>query len=162
MLRLMFGLKRPRRRAGGATGTDGAAAGDRVVDLIPFLFVTDVRRAIGFYEALGFRLGHTFAPGGRLEFAELESTRAAKLMLARVDRTATAEPERASAGFLYLYTHSLEALRKRLLDRGFKPGEIVDGSPGPSREMCVLDPDGHGHMVTELALSSVAQVPDGW
>lgn len=28
---------------------------------------------------------------------------------------------------------------------------IRDGRPGPDREMCIVDPDGHGHMVAELS-----------
>lgn len=156
----MFGLtlRRTRRRSAALNGR--GPNGDTVVDLIPFIFVTDVLRSIGFYEALGFRLGDTFAPRGRLEFAELESTQAAKVMLARVDRLPASDPGEASPGFLYLYTRNLQALRKRLLDHGFKPGEIKDGSPGPEREMCVRDPDGHGHMVAQVALSSIASAPD--
>jgi catechol 2,3-dioxygenase-like lactoylglutathione lyase family enzyme len=132
---------------------------DTVVDLIPFVYVRDVERSIVFYEALGFRLMHTHAPGGTVEFAELESTAAAKLMLARVHHLPERDRSRASPGFLYLYTHSLDALRRRLVVHGFEPGEITDGSPGPEREMCVVDPDGHGHMVTELSLSSIASAP---
>lgn len=138
------------------TADSSSEANDTVVDLIPFVFVRDVVRSIAFYEALGFRLMKTQAPGGTLEFAELESTAAAKLMLARVDHLPERDPDRASRGFLYLYTHSLDALRRRLHDHGFEPGEITDGSPGPEREMCVVDPDGNGHMITELSLSSIA------
>ena len=118
--------------------------------------VRDLPTSRAFYEALGFRVMKTQAPGRALEFAELESTAAAKLMLARVDHLSDRDPDRASPGFLYLYTHSLDALRRRLLDHGFEPGEITDGSPGPKRELCVVDPDGHGHMITELSLSSIA------
>ena len=160
MLAMMFGRK-SRRQGEAQVAANGAAhPQDTVVDLIPFILVTDVRRSIAFYEALGFRLGNTFAPDGRLEFAELESTQAAKVMLARVDHLPERDPDRAGPGFLYLYTHSLDALGKRLLDHGFEPGEITDGAPGPEREMCVIDPDGHGHMVTELSLSSIASAPD--
>jgi catechol 2,3-dioxygenase-like lactoylglutathione lyase family enzyme len=149
------------RGRGAAAVTTGASseANDTVVDLIPFVFVRDVERSIAFYEALGFRLMKTHAPVGTHEFAELEATAAAKLMLARVDHVPERDPERASPGFLYLYTHSLDALRRRLVAHGFEPGEITDGSPGPEREMCVVDPDGHRHMVTELSLSSIASAP---
>jgi catechol 2,3-dioxygenase-like lactoylglutathione lyase family enzyme len=76
-----------------------------VVDLIPFLLVTDVERSIAFYEALGFSAVERYVPD--------------------------------------------DALRERLIASGYEPGEIGDGSPGPEREMCVTDPDGHGHMVAE-------------
>lgn len=150
----MLGRQRGRRaeeRGGGA-----ARAEHTVVDLIPFIYVTDVGASIAFYEALGFRVVETHAPGGRLEFAELESTAAAKLMLARVDELPEPDPGHGGAGFLYLYARSLDALRARLLQRGYEPGQIADGSPGPRREMCVRGPDGHGHMVAEVSQSSIA------
>jgi catechol 2,3-dioxygenase-like lactoylglutathione lyase family enzyme len=155
----MFLLMLGRRHRTATVEGRKAQAEDTVVDLVPFIHVTDVPRSIAFYEALGFRLGESYAPRGRLEFAELESTRAAKVMLARVDELPERNPEQAGPGYLYLYTRSLDALCTRLLAHGFQPGEIRDGSPGPEREMCVRDPDGHGHMVTELALSSIASVP---
>ena len=139
-----------RRHANGGAG-DREKQGDTVVDLIPFIFVTDVSRSISFYEALGFRAADTYRPHGSLEFASLESTSAAKVMLARVDEVPDLDTDEPGRGFLYLYVRSLDALRERLLAHGFAAGEIEDGSPGPKREMCVLDPDGHGHMVAELA-----------
>lgn len=128
----------------------------RVADLIPFIFAADVARSIPFYETLGFELVHTYEPAGRLEFAELESTASAKVMLARVDEQVERDPEQPSRGFLYLYVRSLDALRERLIQRGFEAGEIEDGSPGPRRELCIRDPDGNGHMVAELEESSIA------
>ena len=70
----------------------GPAAGDGVVDLVPFILVTDVERSIGFYEALGFRVVKRYEPNGRLEFAGLEATSSAKVMLARVEEV----PDRAA------------------------------------------------------------------
>jgi catechol 2,3-dioxygenase-like lactoylglutathione lyase family enzyme len=141
------------------TGADGSGADGAVADVIPFILVTDVARSIPFYEALGFELVHTYEPGSRLEFAELESTASAKVMLARVERLPEVGLEHPSRGFLYLYVRSLDALRERLIERGFEAGEIEDGSPGPRHELCVRDPDGHGHMVAELAESSIAGDP---
>jgi hypothetical protein len=54
-----------------------------IVDLVPFILVTDVARSMEFYEALGFREIKRYEPDGRLEFAGMESSSAAKLMLAR-------------------------------------------------------------------------------
>jgi catechol 2,3-dioxygenase-like lactoylglutathione lyase family enzyme len=133
---------------------------ETVVDLVPFVHVTDVARSISFYETLGFRVIKRYEPAGRLEFAGLEATSSAKLMLARVDEVPErADPDEASPGFLYLYTPDLEALRERLISAGFEPGEIEDGSPGPTRELCVWDPDGHGHMVAELSEGLVGSSP---
>jgi catechol 2,3-dioxygenase-like lactoylglutathione lyase family enzyme len=140
-----------------ATAKTPAGAGSNVVDLVPFLHVSDVARSIRFWEALGFRVVKRYEPNGRLEFAGLESTVTAKVMLARVDRPSERDEDRPSPGFLYLYTPDLDALRKRLLEHGIEPGEITDGpGPGPNREMCVRDPDGHGHMVAELWPGSIA------
>jgi catechol 2,3-dioxygenase-like lactoylglutathione lyase family enzyme len=134
---------------------------DTVVDLVPFLHVADVARSTGFYETLGFRVSKRYEPAGRLEFAGLEATSSAKLMLARVDEVPErADPDEAGPGFLYLYTPDLDALRERLISAGFEPGEIEDGSPGPNRELCVWDPDGHGHMVAELFEGSVGSSPN--
>jgi catechol 2,3-dioxygenase-like lactoylglutathione lyase family enzyme len=123
--------------------------GTLVVDLIPFIRVSQVERSIAFYEALGFRVTDTHELNGTVEFAALEATPAAKIMLARVDDLPAREADLPGPGFLYLYTPDLDAFRERLIAAGFDPGEIEDGRPGPDRELCVRDPDGHGHMVAE-------------
>jgi catechol 2,3-dioxygenase-like lactoylglutathione lyase family enzyme len=139
-----------------------AAASTRVVDLVPFLLVTDVRRSMSFYEALGFEIVKRYEPECRLEFAGLEATPSAKVMLARVDEPPDAGPEDRAPGFLYLYTSDLEALRERLLSAGHDVDVIEDGpGPGPNRQMCVRDPDGHGHMLAELFEGSVGRDPCG-
>jgi lactoylglutathione lyase len=136
---------------------------ETVVDLVPFVYVTDVARSISFYEALGFRVIKRYELAGRLEFAGLEATWASKLMLARVDEVPErADPEETGPGFLYLYTPDLDAFRERLRRSGIEPGEIEDGpGPGPNRQLCVRDPDGHGHMVAELFEGSVGAYPPG-
>jgi catechol 2,3-dioxygenase-like lactoylglutathione lyase family enzyme len=140
----------------GVTPTAAAA----VVDLVPFILVADVERSISFYEELGFEVVKRYEPDGRLEFAGLEATSSAKLMLARVDDVPETGPDAATPGFLYLYTSDLERLRERLLAAGHLAGEIDEGpGPGPSRQMCVRDPDGHGHMVAELFEGSVGRDP---
>jgi len=77
----------------------GIAAGDGVVDLVPFILVTDVERSIGFYEALGFRVVKRYEPNGRLEFAGLEATSSAKVMLARVEEVPDTGPDAARRAF---------------------------------------------------------------
>jgi catechol 2,3-dioxygenase-like lactoylglutathione lyase family enzyme len=127
-----------------------------VVDLVPFILVADVERSIGFYEALGFRVIKRYGPHGRLEFAGLEATSAAKVMLARVDEVPEWDPDAEFPGHLCLYTADIDALRERLLAAGLDADEIEQGpGPGPNRQMCVRDPDGHGHMVVELFEGSV-------
>jgi catechol 2,3-dioxygenase-like lactoylglutathione lyase family enzyme len=131
-----------------------------IVDLVPFILVSDVARSIAFYEALGFREIKRHESKGRLEFAGMEASSAAKLMLARVDEVPTWDPDESSPGFLYLYTQDIEAFRRQLQRRGIEPGEIEEGpGPAPSRQLCVRDPDGHGHMVAELFEGSVGSEP---
>jgi catechol 2,3-dioxygenase-like lactoylglutathione lyase family enzyme len=65
----------------------GVAAASGIVDLVPFLLVRDVERSIRFYEALGFEVVKRYEPSGRLEFAGLEATSAAKVMLAEWTRS---------------------------------------------------------------------------
>jgi catechol 2,3-dioxygenase-like lactoylglutathione lyase family enzyme len=140
-----------------------AATGhDTVVDLVPFIPVSDVERSIRFYEALGFEVIKRHEPNGRLEFAGLAATGSAKIMLARVDEVPETGPDTGAPGFLYLYTSDLEGLRARLLGAGHHADGIEHGpGPGPSRQMCVRDPDGHGHMVAELFEGSVGSRPAG-
>jgi catechol 2,3-dioxygenase-like lactoylglutathione lyase family enzyme len=131
-----------------------------IVDLVPFILVSDVARSIAFYEALGFAEIKRHEAGGRLEFAGMEATPAAKLMLARVDEVPRWYPDESSPGFLYLYTADIGAFRRELQGRGIEVGEIEDGpGPGPTRQLCVRDPDGHGHMVAELFEGSVGSAP---
>ena len=130
---------------------------------MPFLLVTDVERSIAFYMALGFAVVKRYEPNGRLEFAALEATSSAKLMLARANRVPAWQGSDGNApgpGWLYLYTPDLEAFRERVSSRGIAIGEIENApGPGPNRQLCLRDPDGHRHMVSELWLGSVARDP---
>jgi catechol 2,3-dioxygenase-like lactoylglutathione lyase family enzyme len=144
------------------TASEAVSAHDTIVDLVPFLLVTDVERSVAFYEAIGFAVVKRYAPNGRLEFAGLEATSSAKLMLARADRVPAwdwDDPDASGPGWLYLYTPDLEAFRQRVIRCGIAPGEIEDGpGPGPNRQLCIDDPDGHRHMVSELWSESVGRV----
>ena len=71
-----------------------------IVDLVPFIMVSDVARSIAFYEALGFAEVKRHEANGRLEFAGMEASPAAKVMLARVDEVPAWDPDESSPGFL--------------------------------------------------------------
>jgi catechol 2,3-dioxygenase-like lactoylglutathione lyase family enzyme len=121
-------------------------ATDRVSDLIPFVQVADVNRSIAFYELLGFAVTDTYAHDGELDFAALEGG-SARTMLVRAG--GPIDPRQQKVRF-YLYTEDLDALRSHLIGNGISAGPIVDGTPGPRREMTVRDPDGYCLMIAEI------------
>jgi ketosteroid isomerase-like protein len=118
----------------------------RVNRLVPFVRVTEVERSVGFYHHLGFTVKSVFKYRDRLSWAALESD-GAEVMF-----EGTSEPiDRERQGVLfYLYSDDLAALRDQLLAAGIKAGEIEDGSPDPSQEMCLTDPDGYVLMVAQI------------
>jgi SnoaL-like domain len=119
----------------------------RVTGMTPFVRVADVGRSAGFYRLLGFEVCDTFVPGVRIEWAFLEASSEARIMLARDSRPVDA---RAQGVLFYLYVPDLAALRDHLLGHGVAAGPIEDGSPGPRREMRVTDPDGYVLMIAEI------------
>jgi hypothetical protein len=86
-------------------------------------------------------------PGITLQWAFLEATGEARIMFERAD--GPVDPD-AQGVLFYLYSNDLVGLRRHLLANGVAPGEIVDGSPGPRREMKVTDPDGYVLMVAQI------------
>ena len=121
---------------------------DRVSDLVPFVHVADVPASIAFYERLGFHVTATHPSGAPdPDWASLEAD-AARLMLARAGEPVVAESQ---AVLFYLFARDLFGLRERLVAAGVDAGEIVDGRPGPSAEMRVVDPDGYVLMVAARA-----------
>jgi catechol 2,3-dioxygenase-like lactoylglutathione lyase family enzyme len=106
----------------------------------------DVERSVAFYRHLGFAPVDTYKPGGELVWAFVQVEQA-QLMLARADAPMD---HREQAVLFYLYTHDLAGLRDQLVARGLAPGEIVDGCPGPRREMRVADPDGYVLMIAQI------------
>jgi catechol 2,3-dioxygenase-like lactoylglutathione lyase family enzyme len=117
---------------------------DRVSDLIPFLHVTDVEASIDFYEKLGFVVDDTYRQDGRLAWASMRSGSAA-LMLASAPG-----PIEPRGGRHFLYTEDLAGLRDRLIQAGWQPAEIEDGSPGPKQEMSLCDPDRHFLTIAQI------------
>jgi uncharacterized glyoxalase superfamily protein PhnB len=117
----------------------------RVGGLVPFVHVEDVERSIAFYHHLGFAVTSIYKYRGRAVWAELQSG-AAELMV-----STDGDPiDPAGQGVLfYLYSDNLAALREQLVSGGLKPGEIVDGTPGPREQMRVTDPDGYVLMIAQ-------------
>jgi predicted enzyme related to lactoylglutathione lyase len=118
----------------------------RVSGLIPFVHVDDVERSIAFYYHLGFIVSSVYKYRGTSVWAELRSE-GAELMVS----TDGDSIDPAGQGVLfYLYADDLAALREQLLANGIHVGEIEDGTPGPSQEMRLWDPDGYELMVAQV------------
>lgn len=112
---------------------------------MPFVHVRDVTASVAFYGLLGFDVTEEYRPRDSLLWAALSSGNA-ELMLARHDGPIDA----ARQGVLfYLYSDDLAGLREHLRANGATPSEIADGSPGPSEEMRVDDPDGYCLMIAQ-------------
>jgi catechol 2,3-dioxygenase-like lactoylglutathione lyase family enzyme len=114
--------------------------------LVPFVHVEDVARSVDFYGHLGFAVDSAHEYQGRPVWVAA-SSQGAELML-----TTDGDPvDPAGQGVIfYLYSPDLAGLRERLLAAEIEVGEIVDGSPGPSEEMTVVDPDGYVLMVAQI------------
>jgi hypothetical protein len=114
--------------------------------LVPFVNVTDIGRSLRFYLLLGFEPLDTYPSDGEATWAFLRSG-GATVMLARTDVPIA---HRAQEIFFYLYTNALDELRDQLVAEGLAPGEIVDGTPGPRRQMLIADPDGYVFMIAQI------------
>jgi catechol 2,3-dioxygenase-like lactoylglutathione lyase family enzyme len=115
--------------------------------LVPMLPVTDVPRAIVFYEQLGFKVGNTFTPDGASEpvWAWLYSGRA-HLMVNRAEGAVLATHHSAA---LWLYSEDVKGAHAQLEARGLDVGEI--GYPPYNRggEFHVHDPDGYAVFIAQ-------------
>lgn len=114
--------------------------------LVPFINVAEIGRSLRFYLLLGFEPLDTYPHDGEAVWAFLRSG-GASIMLARTDLPIA---HRAQEIFFYLYTSKLDELRDQLVADGLAPGEIVDGTPGPRREMLIADPDGYVLMIAQI------------
>jgi len=85
-------------------------------------------------------------PRHALDFAALESGSARTMLV----HAAGPVDSRAQRVRFYLYAEDLDALRSRLGENGVAAGPIVDGTPGPKREMTVRDPDGYSLVIAEI------------
>jgi catechol 2,3-dioxygenase-like lactoylglutathione lyase family enzyme len=124
----------------------GVRPAERVRRLVPFVHVDDVARSIAFYHHLGFSVASVYHYRERPVWATLTSDDA-ELMVS-TDGQAI-DPDRQGVLF-YLYSDDLPALREQLRAAGIDAGEIVDGAPGPSNELRLLDPDGYVLMVAQI------------
>ena len=109
------------------------------------MHVQDVERSIAFYSHLGFAVTSVYTYQDQPVWAALASD-AAELMVTTDGETI--DPERQGILF-YLYCQDLLALRTQLLAAGLDPGAIVDGTPGPTQELRLVDPEGYVLMIAQ-------------
>jgi predicted enzyme related to lactoylglutathione lyase len=101
--------------------------------------VADVRKAVEFYQLLGFEVKNTFEQEGQLQWAWLQNG-GAELMLARSGRPMNPG---AQDVLFYMYTPDVAAYRAELEARGVKVGPIKYPFYSPRGEFRIDDTDGY-------------------
>ena len=116
--------------------------------LAPMLPVTNVARAIAFYEGLGFQIGNTHTPegGDAPVWAWLYSGQA-HVMVTQADGPIEATHHSAS---IWLYTRDVKAAHTSLQSRGVEVGTIDYPFYNPGGEFHVHDPDGYAVFIAHL------------
>ena len=116
-----------------------AAQRTKLANLVPLAHVADVRKAMEFYQLLGFEVKNTVEHEGRLQWAWLQNG-SAHLMLAR-----SARPMNPGAQdvLFYLYAPDVVAYRTELEARGVKVGPVKYPFYSPRGEFRVDDLDGY-------------------
>jgi hypothetical protein len=106
--------------------------------LVPFVRVADVQRSVEFYGLLGFTVGNSIAPGGKLTWAWLYSGKAHLMVSA--GESVNAETQGV---WLYLYADGVIAYREQLIAQGLSPSELEFPPHAPHGEFRLIDPDGY-------------------
>ena len=114
--------------------------------LVPFVHVADMGRSVAFYKDLGFSVGNTFEPEGKLTWAWLHN-QSANLMLARAD--APVDPA-AQAVLFYIYVPDVAGAHAELSVKGIRVGPIQTPFYAPRGGFRVEDPDGYVLMITHV------------
>jgi len=111
----------------------------RLASLAPMAHVADVRRAVEFYELLGFEVKNTFEQDGQMQWAWVQNG-GANLMLAR-----SARPMNPGAQdiLFYMYAPDVAAYRAELEAKGVKVGPIKYPFYSPRGEFRIDDADGY-------------------
>jgi catechol 2,3-dioxygenase-like lactoylglutathione lyase family enzyme len=140
-----------------ATASSPPKPGEVRLEVIT-LPVSDVDRAKGFYEGLGWRLDIDFEPAEGVRAVQLTPP-GSGCSIAFGKGLTTAEP--GSAQRLELAVYDIEAAREDLISRGVEVSELfhLDGGPvpGPDPERrpyqtyaSFSDPDGNGWLLQEI------------
>ena len=116
----------------------------KLARLVPLAHVADVRKAIEFYQLLGFEVKKTVEHAGRTQWAWLQHE-GADLMVAR-----SARPMNPGAQdvLFYMYAPDVAAYRAELEAKGVKAGPMSYPYYSPRGEFRIEDPDGYTLMVS--------------
>ena len=119
---------------------------DKVVVVVPMMYVKSVPRSIEFYSRFGFVARNTHKPEGVPEpvWAWLQCN-IAQLMVAQASHPVNPEEQ---AVLFYLYVPDVAAFRAQLLEQELEPGEIQYPFYAPRGEFRVTDPDGYALMIS--------------
>ena len=111
----------------------------KLASLVPMAHVADVRKAVEFYQLLGFEVKNTFEQQGQLRWAWLQNG-GADLMLARSGRPMNPG---AQDILFYMYTPDVAAYRAELEAKGVKVGSMQYPFYSPRGEFRIDDTDGY-------------------
>jgi catechol 2,3-dioxygenase-like lactoylglutathione lyase family enzyme len=114
--------------------------------LVPMVHVRSVSRSVEFYQKLGFVVGNTHEPEGRVEpvWAWLRSGEA-QLIVAHAEEPV--DPAKQAVLF-HVYCPDVAAFRAKIVEAGVEAGPIQHPFYAPQGEFRVTDPDGFVLMVT--------------
>jgi catechol 2,3-dioxygenase-like lactoylglutathione lyase family enzyme len=140
-----------------ATASSPPKPGEVRLEVIT-LPVSDVDRAKGFYEGLGWRLDIDFEPAEGVRAVQLTPP-GSGCSIAFGTGLTTADP--GSAQRLELAVHDIDAAREDLIGRGVEVGEPfhINGGPAPGPDperrsyqtyASFSDPDGNGWLLQEI------------
>jgi catechol 2,3-dioxygenase-like lactoylglutathione lyase family enzyme len=114
--------------------------------VVPLVHVADMGRSVAFYRELGFAVGKTFEPEGKLTWAWLHNE-SANLMLARTD---TPVDSTVQAVLFYIYVPDVPGAHAELSAKGIRVGPIRTPFYAPRGEFRVEDPDSYVLMITHV------------
>ena len=118
----------------------------RFIEVTPSLAVRDVRRALAFYQRLGFELVAQLPPSGPPEWARLQRDTVAILVWNEViaaPEVLTAIAQARGAGNALRFTVSdVDRLAQELQDSGILLRRPPETMPDGVRELRIVDPDG--------------------
>ena len=114
--------------------------------LVPYAKVKDVRRAVAFYQTLGFTIANQHPENVADPIWVWLNAGKANVMLHQTDEAIFASEQRF---FFYLYVHDVAAFRELVVAAGINAGPLTHPFYLPIGEFDVHDPDGYMIMIAQ-------------